>query len=90
MLGKRIVSFHVKDLNEFGTLEAHDVPWGTGRGELEETFEEIRRQGIEPVIFGIEYEYNWKNSMPEMAECVKFFRTCRQKILATKELDNEK
>ena len=90
MLGKRIVSFHVKDLNEFGTLEAHDVPWGTGGGELEETFEEIRRQGIEPVIFGIEYEYNWKNSMPEMAECVKFFRTCRQKILATKELDNEK
>ena len=42
MLGKRIVSFHVKDLNEFGTLEAHDVPWGTGGGELEETFEEIR------------------------------------------------
>lgn len=83
ILGKRLLSVHVKDLNEFGNSKAHDVPWGTGQGELEEALREIDRLGIQPAIFGIEYEYNWKNSMPEIAECVKFFRAFQQKQLAT-------
>lgn len=74
LLGKRILSMHVKDLNEFGVPEAHDVPWGTGQGELEATLREIHRLGLEPTIFGIEYEYHWENSTPEIAECVKFFQ----------------
>lgn len=73
-LGKRIISFHVKDLNEFGVPSAHDVPWGTGKGGLKETLAEVHRLGIEPAIFGIEYEHNWENSLPEIAESVKFFR----------------
>ena len=78
MLGERIISFHVKDLNKFGDRKAHDVPWGTGRGELEETLREVHRLGIEPAIFGIEYEYHWDDSMPEIAECVKFFKAFQQ------------
>lgn len=73
MLGDRILSLHVKDLNEFGKYEAHDVPWGTGKGEIEAALRELHRLGVEPTIFGIEYEYHWENSSPEIAECGKFF-----------------
>jgi sugar phosphate isomerase/epimerase len=65
----RVISFHVKDLNEYG-MKAHDVPWGTGRGDLKGLLAEVKRQGIKPV-FSMEYEY--KFTMPELAECVAYF-----------------
>lgn len=68
----RIISFHFKDLNEFGNKEAHDVPWGTGAGEVEAWLAEVKRQGLKPV-FSVEYEHNWENSLPEIAECVANF-----------------
>ncbi|MCA9425523.1 MAG: sugar phosphate isomerase/epimerase [Candidatus Omnitrophica bacterium] len=68
----RIISFHFKDLNEFGNREAHDVPWGTGAGDVKAWLAEVKRQGIEPV-FSVEYEYHWESSLPEIAECVKNF-----------------
>jgi sugar phosphate isomerase/epimerase len=67
----RIVSFHFKDLDRFGH-SAHDVPWGTGQGNVEEMLKEIKRQGIK-AVFSIEYEYNWDNSVPDMAQCVAYF-----------------
>jgi sugar phosphate isomerase/epimerase len=65
----RVISFHVKDLNEFGK-DAHDVPWGTGRCDLKGVLTEVKRQGIKPV-FSMEYEY--KFTMPELAQCVAYF-----------------
>jgi sugar phosphate isomerase/epimerase len=67
----RIISFHFKDLNKFGG-GAHDVPWGTGAGDVRAMLTEIKRQGVKGV-FSIEYEHNWLNSLPEIAECVKYF-----------------
>jgi sugar phosphate isomerase/epimerase len=67
----RIISFHFKDLNKYGG-GAHDVPWGTGQGDVKGTLKEIHRQGIQGV-FSIEYEHNWTSSLPEIAECVKYF-----------------
>jgi sugar phosphate isomerase/epimerase len=67
----RIISFHFKDLNKFGG-GAHDVPWGTGAGNVKAMLTEIRRQGIK-AVFSIEYEHNWTTSLPEIAECVKYF-----------------
>jgi sugar phosphate isomerase/epimerase len=72
----RIVSFHFKDLNTFGP-GAHDVPWGTGQANVKEILKEVRRQGIK-APFSIEYEYNWDNSVPEIAQCV----ACFEKIAA--------
>ena len=66
-----IVSFHFKDLNEYGK-GAHDVPWGTGKGDVKAMLAEILRQGIK-AVFSIEYEYNWTTSVPEIAQCVAFF-----------------
>ena len=65
----RIISFHLKDLNEYG-WGAHDVPWGTGRGDVKAMLTEVKRQGIKP-IFSMEYEYRF--TMPELAQCVAYF-----------------
>jgi len=70
----RIVSFHLKDLETFGDRSAHDVPWGTGKGDLKKVLAELKRQGFRGV-FSIEYEYNWETSLPEIAECAAFFNT---------------
>ncbi|MBN2476018.1 MAG: sugar phosphate isomerase/epimerase [Pirellulales bacterium] len=66
----RIVSFHFKDLNQMGG--GHDVPWGTGAGDVKGMLTEIHRQKIQ-AVFSIEYEHNWDNSLPEIAECVAYF-----------------
>ena len=67
----RIISFHFKDLNRYGE-GAHDVPWGTGKADVAALLAEIHRQGFKGP-FSIEYEYNWLNSVPEIAECVAAF-----------------
>ena len=68
----RIISFHFKDLNKYGRRDAHDVPWGTGEGNAKAVLEEVHRQGLK-AVFSIEYEHNWLNSVPEIAQCVEFF-----------------
>ncbi len=66
----RIVSFHFKDLNQMGG--GHDVPWGTGAADVKGLLTEIHRQGVK-AVFSIEYEHNWMNSLPEIAQSVKYF-----------------
>ncbi len=73
----RIISFHLKDLNEYDP-KAHDVPWGTGRGDIKGILTEVHRQGVKPV-FSVEYEYHYGHSMPEIAECVAYFdKVCEE------------
>ena len=67
----RIISFHFKELNQKGP-NGHDVPWGTGAGDVKAWLTEIKRQGIK-AVFSIEYEYNWENSVPDIAKCVAYF-----------------
>ena len=67
----RIISFHFKDLNE-RSPKAHDVPWGAGVCDAKALLTEIHRQGVK-AVFSIEYEYNWSNSSPEIAQCVAYF-----------------
>lgn len=74
----RIIALHFKDLNEEGNPKAHDVPWGTGVSNAKGQMEELKRQGFRGA-FCIEYEHNWKDSVPEIAQCVKFFNaTCEE------------
>jgi L-ribulose-5-phosphate 3-epimerase len=60
----------------------HDVPWGTGVGNVKAQMVELKRQHFHGA-FGVEYEYNWENSMPEIAECVKFFNTTCAELAKT-------
>ncbi len=71
ILKGRIVSSHLKDLNQAG--EGHDVPFGTGVSDVPGILEELRRQRFEGNI-SIEYEYNWENSTPEVGQCIGFVR----------------
>lgn len=68
----RLISFHFKDLNEIGERNAHDVVWGTGLADIPAILAEVKRQGIQP-MFSIEYEHNWDNNVPDIAECVAYF-----------------
>lgn len=68
----RIMSLHLKDLNEFGVRSAHDVIWGNGESKVRQVLAELKKQGFAGV-FSIEYEHNWLNSMPEIAGCVSYF-----------------
>lgn len=71
-LGGRLVTIQMHDLDAL-TPEGHDVPWGTGVGQTEKLILELQRLGIKPVMFGLEYSYNWLESMPEIAQTVAFF-----------------
>ena len=68
----RIISLHFKDVNKFGSLLAHDVPWGTGKSKIKEVLAELDSQGFKGV-FSVEYEHNWDNSVPDIRKCVEFF-----------------
>jgi sugar phosphate isomerase/epimerase len=72
----RIISLHFKDLKD-----GHDVPWGTGNSDAKALLAEIKRQGFKGV-FSIEYEYNWDNSVPEIAKCVEFFNATAADLAA--------
>jgi sugar phosphate isomerase/epimerase len=63
----RIISLHFKDLDQ-----GHDVIWGTGKCDVKAMLTELSRQKFKG-SFSIEYEHNWLNSMPEIAECIPFF-----------------
>lgn len=67
----RIISIHFKDLNENGR-DAHDVPWGTGISNVPAMLQELKKQEFKGV-FSIEYEYNWDNNVPEIAQSIEYF-----------------
>jgi sugar phosphate isomerase/epimerase len=74
-----IFCLHFKDLTE-KKKKAHDLPWGTGVGNCKAMMEELKRQNFKGA-FCIEYEYNWDNNLPELAQCAKFFNaTCEELV----------
>jgi len=70
-----IIALHFKDLKD-----GHDVPWGTGASDVKGMLEELARQGFKGV-FSVEYEYNWDNSVPDIAKGVEFFNATAAEIL---------
>jgi len=72
ILKGRVMSCHLKDLNEFSP-NGHDVPFGTGVSDIAAILAELRRQGFGGSA-SIEYEYDWETSVPEVAQCIGFVR----------------
>lgn len=78
----RIVSVHLKDLNALTAQDSadgklHDVPWGTGVGQVEAILRELNEQKFNgPVI--IEYEHNWNDNLAEVAQCAVFFKKTKK------------
>lgn len=73
VLRGRIISAHLKDLNEFGVRRAHDVPFGQGQADMKAVLDELKAQGFQGNL-SIEYEHNWDNSLPEVTQCVDFIK----------------
>jgi sugar phosphate isomerase/epimerase/type 1 glutamine amidotransferase len=80
ILEGRIICLHLKDLNEFGNPDAHDVPWGTGQCGFMDILKILKNQGFRGV-FSIEYEHNWENNVPDIARCIDAFdQACIQLV----------
>lgn len=73
ILKGRIISSHLKDLNEFGKRGAHDVVFGTGVSGVKEVLDELKAQGFKGNI-SVEYEFNWDHSVPEVTQCIDFVK----------------
>jgi len=78
-LKDRLITVQMHDLHELSP-EGHDVSWGSGVGKTGQFIEEIHRLGIRPTMFGLEYSYNWFESMPEIARCIDFFNKVSVKL----------
>jgi sugar phosphate isomerase/epimerase len=74
ILRGRIISTHLKDLNE-KSPNAHDVPFGTGVSNIPAILGELKRQHFNGNA-SIEYEYDWMNNVPAVAQSVGFVRGC--------------
>jgi sugar phosphate isomerase/epimerase len=72
ILEGRIISVHLKDRPALGP-DQHDVVFGTGITDIGAVLAELRRQNFDGNI-AIEYEYNWDDSVPDVAQCVGFVR----------------
>jgi sugar phosphate isomerase/epimerase len=72
ILKGRIISTHLKDLNEKSAF-AHDVPYGTGVGNIAGILDELKLQHFAGNV-SIEYEYNWKTNVLDAAQCIGFVR----------------
>ncbi|HWE02096.1 MAG TPA: sugar phosphate isomerase/epimerase [Tepidisphaeraceae bacterium] len=73
ILEGRIISSHLKDLNQFGEPHGHDVPYGQGVSDVKGILDELKRQNFNGNI-SIEYEYHQENPMPEIEKCIEYVR----------------
>lgn len=71
-IAPRVRSFHLKD-REAITQWTRDRPFGTGVINLPAILDEVRKHGFAGNVT-VEYEYNWKTSLPEIAQCVGYLR----------------
>ena len=74
---------HLKDVDKKGP-DAKDVPFGTGVGNVKGIIEELKAQKFTgPVV--LEYESNLDNNIPDLRQCIKFFRQTAEGEKATAE-----
>ena len=65
----RIISLHFKDIAE----NKRDVPWGTGKCDINALMVELKRQGA-PLVFSIEYESTTRQELIDnVAKSIEYF-----------------
>jgi sugar phosphate isomerase/epimerase len=71
-IAPRVHAFHMKDR---ASIEApsRDQPFGTGIIDIPGILDEVRKHGFAGNV-SIEYEYNWKSNLPEIAQCAGYLR----------------
>jgi sugar phosphate isomerase/epimerase len=71
-IAPRVRSFHMKDRAEVGK-PGRDLPFGSGVIDNFAILDEVRKHGFAGNVT-IEYEYNWKNNVTEIAQCIGYLR----------------
>ncbi|MEX1115679.1 MAG: sugar phosphate isomerase/epimerase [Akkermansiaceae bacterium] len=71
-IAPRVLSFHMKDRESIEKW-SHDRPFGTGVIDNIAILDEVRKHGFAGNVT-VEYEHNWKNNLPEIAQCVGYLR----------------
>jgi sugar phosphate isomerase/epimerase len=79
-LRDRLITVQMHDLNESSST-GHDVPWGAGVGKTEQIIKEIHRLGLKPTMWGLEYSYNFLESIPEVTKSIEFFNTVSLRLV---------
>jgi sugar phosphate isomerase/epimerase len=69
----RIIGCHLKDVVETGNPDAPDEPLGFGVSNVPSILSELRRQRFHGFVL-IEYERDWENSLPDIAQCIGYVR----------------
>ena len=72
ILKGRLVSLHLKERTEIGK-HLPDTVYGNGVSDIPGILTELKAQGFDGNI-SIEYENNWDNSVPDVAQCIGFVR----------------
>ncbi len=73
ILKGRILCVHLKDMTEFGTRDAHEVPFGAGASDIRGCIEELMNQKFAGDI-AVEYEFNPEANLPDVVRCIRFLR----------------
>jgi len=71
MMEGRVITFHLKDVAEFGVVDARDVPLGTGAAKYDLVLRELSRQKFRGVL-PIEYEHDSPDLEKDVATCRDF------------------
>lgn len=75
----RVVTFHLKDVAEWGKPEARDVPLGQGVADYTAILTELKRQSFRGVMT-VEYEHESPQLVEEVAECLAFVEKFASKL----------
>jgi sugar phosphate isomerase/epimerase len=76
ILRGRIFNLHLKDLNEFGKVEAHDVPFGGGVANVQEILAEMTLQGYRGnIVVEYEYEAEAENPSPSISKGLEYIES---------------
>ena len=67
----RIITFHLKDVGEWGKPEARDVPLGQGVADYTGILKELKAQGFQGLMT-VEYEHESPQLVDEVAQCLAF------------------
>lgn len=72
MFEGRVISLHLKDVVS-ADRDSTDLPLGLGISKTRAVLTELRRQKFDGNI-SIEYERDWENTVPDIAQCIGYLR----------------
>ena len=79
LVADRLITLQLHDLNE-RTPEGHDVPWGTGVGDVTKVLHELHRRQVTPTLIGIEYSYAFEDNLAQISQSIQYYKQHRNKL----------